>query len=75
MSAYQPIACIDHERLEFAVLRHQLLVLHLKDGSELSGHARDVYTREGAEWLRFEARDGSEHTLRLDEISRFGQAT
>lgn len=73
MVDYQPIACIDHERLEFAVLRRQVLVLHLNDGAQLRGVARDVYTRDGAEWLRFHPEDGAERVLRLDEISHFSQ--
>lgn len=75
MSDYQPIACMDHERLEFAVLRRQALALHLKDGSCLRGVPRDVYTREGAEWLRFQPEEGDEQVLRLDQIERFLQAT
>lgn len=71
MSDYQPIACMDHERLEFAVLRRQPLSLQLQDGQRLVGHALDVYTREGAEWLVFRSGEGAELTLRLDRIARF----
>lgn len=73
MSDYQPIACMDHERLEFAVLRRQALALQLTDGSHLCGTPLDVYTREGAEWLRFQIEGGSEQVLRLDQIARFTQ--
>ncbi|MEO1765616.1 Rho-binding antiterminator [Thiobacter aerophilum] len=66
---YRPIACADHERLEFAVLRRLPLTLRLLDGRSLSGKALDVFTREGAEWLRLREANGSEHVLRLDEIA------
>jgi Rho-binding antiterminator len=68
MSDYQPIACVQHERLEFAVLRRIPLSLLLKDGRTLIGQALDVYTKEGAEWLKLREPLGMEHILRLDEI-------
>ena len=69
MSDYQPIACIEHERLEFAVLRRFSIHLFLKDGRSLDGQALDVYTKEGAEWLKLRDPLGVEHVLRLDEIA------
>lgn len=69
---YRPIACIEHERLEFAVLKRQplALVCLLDDGATWRGEVLplDVYTREGAEWLRARAADGRERTVRLDHI-------
>lgn len=64
---------MQHERLEFAVLRRIPLCLNLQDGRELTGLALDVFTRDGAEWLKF--RDGSdvEETLRLDRIAAFNE--
>ncbi|MBT9612620.1 MAG: transcriptional antiterminator, Rof, partial [Burkholderiales bacterium] len=50
---YQPISCVQHERLEFAVLRRIPLHLKLQDGRELTGLALDVFTQDGAEWLKF----------------------
>ena len=70
MSDYQPIACMEHERLEFAVLRRFLIILVLKNGRILNGRALDVYTKEGAEWLKLREVTGTEHILRLDEIAR-----
>ncbi len=69
MASYQPIACIEHERLEFAVLRRIPLHLLLKDGRSLDGHALDVYAQGGAEWLKLRDALGHEHILRLDEIA------
>ena len=66
---YLPIDCDEHEKLEFAVLRDLPLGLHLKGGRSVHGHARDVYTRDGAEWLKFFSRDEGEMTIRLDEIA------
>lgn len=68
---YQPIACMQHERLEFSVLRR--IPLRLK--YQLEGRDRvekimplDVATRDGAEWLKFRREDSSEEEIRLDWI-------
>ncbi len=68
---YQPIACMQHERLEFAVLRRIPLHLKLKDGRELIGLVLDVYTKGGAEWLKIRDGGEAEETLRLDQIAAF----
>jgi Rho-binding antiterminator len=72
MSEYAPIACIEHEKLEYAVLRRQSLRL---DYREECGRLRtcvarptDVWTRNGAEWLSFRSEDGAEGVIRLDRI-------
>ena len=71
MSDYQPIACADHERLEFAALKRQWLDVNVKAGERV-GHQRlmpvDVYTRDGAEWLVAETESGERLTLRLDRL-------
>jgi Rho-binding antiterminator len=65
--AYRPIACVDHERLEFAALTRQWLDLTV-DGTGMRLMPLDVYARDGAEWL--EARDeaGGTRTIRLDRV-------
>lgn len=72
MRAYVPIACVEHERLEFAVLRRQRLLLRVLDES---GNARtltvlptDVATREQAEWLTYREDSGAVGVARLDRI-------
>ena len=69
MSDYQPIACSDHERLEFAALKRQWLDANVTAGDRV-GRQRllpiDVYTRDGAEWLVAETESGERLTLRLD---------
>ncbi|MBI5329367.1 MAG: transcriptional antiterminator, Rof [Betaproteobacteria bacterium] len=75
MSEYRSIACIDHERLEFAVLRRQRLRLRFVDESgieqDLTVLPTDVATRNGAEWLNYRVESGPEQVLRLDRILRF----
>lgn len=65
MSDYRPIACADHERLEFAALTRQWLEVAV-DGAVQRLLPRDVYTRDGAEWLVAETEAGEQLTLRLD---------
>ncbi len=69
MSEYRPIACADHERLEFAALTRQWLNIQVTSGDR-PGNQRllpvDVCTREGAEWLEAETESGERLTLRLD---------
>ena len=71
MSDYRPIACSDHERLEFAALKRQWLEVSVAAG-ERAGRQRllplDVYTRDGAEWLLAETESGEQLTLRLDSL-------
>jgi Rho-binding antiterminator len=71
---YMPIACVQHERLEFSVLRRIPLMLEYR----LEGQDRvekvmslDVATRDGAEWLKFRREDGSVEEIRLDRILSF----
>jgi Rho-binding antiterminator len=70
-SEYQPISCVNHERLEFAALRKQWLNIAVKRG-EPTGVQRllplDVYARDGVEWLEAESESGERLKLRLDEI-------
>lgn len=73
ISEYQPIACLQHERLEFAVLRCLPLQIKLRDARSLSGLALDVYTQGGAEWLKFRSATGVEELIRLDQIESFNE--
>jgi len=71
---YQPIACMQHERLEFSVLRR--IPLRLKYRQEGRDRVEkvmplDVATRDGAEWLKFRREDGSVEEIRLDWILSF----
>jgi Rho-binding antiterminator len=71
---YRPIPCVQHERLEFAVLRRTPLLLTYEAGSEritTSVQVLDVYTRDGAEWLSFSDETGQEAVIRLDQIVEF----
>ena len=69
---YVPIACIEHERLEFAVLRRQRLLLRFLDLHGNEQHLRvlpvDVATRDGAEWLTYRPESGETGLLRLDRM-------
>jgi Rho-binding antiterminator len=71
LSDYRPIACADHERLEFAALTRQWLVLQVTAGDQVGSQRllpRDVYTREGAEWLLAETEAGEQLIVRLDRL-------
>lgn len=70
---YQPISCMQHERLEFAVLRRIPLKLKLASATVLDGLALDVYTQDGAEWLKFRDVSGAEQVIRLDQIASFSE--
>lgn len=68
---YQPISCIDHERLEFAALKQQWLDVDIVFG-ERAGQQRllplDVYARDGAEWLEAKDEAGNKLKIRLDWV-------
>ena len=76
-SPYVPVACVLHERLEFAVLRR--LTLQLRWTDETGSHADsvqplDVTTRDGAEWLLLRRPDGEVMEVRLDHIEALDEA-
>ena len=71
---YQPIACAQHDRLEFSVLRRIPLMLKYRLDSQSRAEnvmPLDVATRGGAEWLKFRREDGSVEEVRLDQILAF----
>lgn len=72
MNAYAPIACADHERLEYAALRREWLDLTVATGAHAGRHRLmpvDVYTHDSAEWLRARTETGDEWVVRLDELA------
>lgn len=73
--AYQPIPCAQHDQLEFSVLRRLMLELEYHRDGEVARREKvcplDVYTRDGAEWLKFKGGDGIEQAIRLDTIKHF----
>lgn len=72
MSDYVPIPCIEHERLEFAVMRRQRLALKISGANgeirELVVLPTDVATRDQAEWLSYSEDGGTTGVVRLDRI-------
>jgi len=68
LSDYRPIACADHERLEFAALTKQWLQV-VVGGVAQRLLPLDVYTRDGAEWLQAQTGVGDVVTLRLDTLT------
>jgi Rho-binding antiterminator len=72
MGDYIPVACVFHERLEFAVLRRLRLDLAWRSetGAEQVASVLpvDVATRAGAEWLSVQYGDGQTEVIRLDRI-------
>jgi Rho-binding antiterminator len=71
---YQPIPCVQHERLEFAALRRIPVHLTFDDGGERKDalvQVLDVFTRDGAEWLRCVDTGNNEALIRLDRIVDF----
>jgi Rho-binding antiterminator len=73
-ASYRPISCIQHERLEFAVLRcTPLLLTYQAGGASITARVKvlDVYTCDGAEWLSFYDEAGKQAVIRLDQIVEF----
>lgn len=68
---YQPISCINHERLEFAVLKKQWLDITVLSDEKSGTHRLlplDVYAKNGVEWLEAQHQSGEKFVLRLDQI-------
>lgn len=68
MSDYQPIACAQHERLEFAALTKQWLEVTVDGGRAQRLLPLDVYTRDRAEWLQARNEAGEAVVFRLDRL-------
>ena len=74
-NTYQPIACAQHERLEFAVLRRIPLWVRYQDAQDRQieeiVQPLDVQTRPSGEWLVLRHANGHTGELRLDHLQRF----
>ncbi len=72
MDDYQPVSCGLHSEYErLAMRRADVSLVHVDDqGGEqqLRGRIEDVFTRQGAEYLRLRLADGEIRDLRLDRI-------
>ncbi len=67
---YEPVSCDYHDELEAAAMHKREVELELdQDGvkQKLRGQVADVFSRDGAEFVRF-GTAGSEQEIRLDHI-------
>lgn len=68
--AYEPVSCDYHDQLEAAAMHKNDVELEFDlEGVPQREHGKilDVYTADGAEWVRFEAK-GAPLEIRLDHI-------
>lgn len=73
---YDPVSCDWHDELEAAALHKKEVVLELAEGNDRKserGRVADVFTRDGAEFVRIENGDGSAE-IRLDRIQAMRDA-
>ncbi len=72
MSVYRPVSCVQHEQLEFAVLKRKHLHITYVDGQQQTVNSDilplDVYTEDAAEWLKLQCADGRVDIIRLDAL-------
>ena len=67
---YEPVSCDYHDQLEAAAMHKNLVELEFDlEGvtQKERGRVEDVYTADGAEFIRFAA-DGGPLEIRLDHI-------
>ena len=67
---YEPISCDYHDQLEAAAMhKHDVELEFDLEGAPQRGRGKieDVYTSNGAEWVRFVS-DGAPLEIRLDHI-------
>jgi Rho-binding antiterminator len=75
--AYEPVSCDYHDQLEAAAMHKQKVELEFAlDGvsQKEEGRIADVYTADGAEFVKFEA-DGEPLEIRLDQIISMRELT
>ena len=68
---YQPVSCDYHDELEEAAMHHKRVELEFElEGvtQRESGTIADVFTSDGAEFVKFESRGGNAVDIRLDHI-------
>lgn len=68
---YEPVSCDYHDQLEAAAMHRKPVELEFDlEGVSQRGRGRiqDVYTSDGAEWVRFVSDDGAPLEIRLDHI-------
>lgn len=73
---YEPVSCDYHDQLEAAAMHKQRVELEFNlDGMTQKevGKIEDVYTANGAEFVKFAADDGA-LDIRLDQIISFRRA-
>ena len=73
---YEPVSCDYHDELEAAAMHKNRVELEFDlEGRPQRGRGTiaDVYTADGAEWVRFVSDDGSPLEIRLDHIISFRQ--
>lgn len=64
--AYRPIDCGLHDRLQLLALRRRPVRLRLAgDGETLEAAIEDVFSRDGAEWIRL----ATGREIRLDRLA------
>ena len=67
---YEPVSCDDHDQLEAAAMHRREVELEFDLEGVIQterGHISDVYTSDGAEFVKFESARG-EIEIRLDRI-------
>ena len=67
---YEPVSCDYHDQLEAAAMHKNEVELEFDlEGAPQRGRGtiEDVYTSDGAEWVRFRT-DGAPVEIRLDHI-------
>ncbi len=74
---YQPVSCDLHSQYELLAQHRATVTIHYQDeqGAEQHFHGRvvDVYTHDGAEFMKLENEAGETLTVRLDRIDRVRQ--
>ena len=70
---YEPVSCDYHDQLEAAAMRKNVVELEFElEGvpQKERGKIEDVYTTDGAEYIKF-ASDAGSVEIRLDQIISF----
>lgn len=70
---YVPVSCDYHDQLEAAAIHKSEVELHVNGGDgfrTLRGRIEDVFTADGAEYVRFLSAEGAKK-IRLDQIAGF----
>ena len=66
---YTPVDCAFHDRFEHHAVRGDQVSLRLDNAKPIPVRIKDVFAKDGADWIQIQMENGSSQTVRLDRVT------